>query len=84
MPDSNRGWWKAWAEITALALTFPLAVAAGYLLGWWLDGKVGTGPWLTIVFTGLGVAAAFTQLFRLAARHERDDQTRGGSSGRGT
>jgi ATP synthase protein I len=67
------GSWKAFAEITALGFTFPLAIAAGYGLGWWLDRELGTGPWLTIVLTGLGVAAAFLQLFRLAGRSDRNE-----------
>ncbi|MGH9458412.1 MAG: AtpZ/AtpI family protein [Thermoanaerobaculia bacterium] len=72
--SEERGWWKAWAEITALAITFPLTIAAGYGLGWWLDRELGTSPWLTIVFAALGVVGAFTYLFRLAARNERTDR----------
>jgi ATP synthase protein I len=71
--NDERGWWKAFAEISALGMTFPLAIAAGYGLGWWLDRQFGTWPWLTIVFTVLGIAAAFVQLFRLAARNDRNE-----------
>lgn len=77
--NDDRGWWRAFAEITALGLTFPLTIAAGYGLGWWLDRKLGTGPWLTIVLTGLGVTGAFVQLFRLGARNDRNEPPAGGS-----
>ncbi|HVR43667.1 MAG TPA: AtpZ/AtpI family protein [Thermoanaerobaculia bacterium] len=72
--DDQRGWWKAFAEITALGLTFPLAIGIGWGAGWWLDAKLGTGPWLKFILTGLGIAAAFVQLFRIAARIERTDR----------
>lgn len=65
------GWYRALAEITALGLTFPLAIAIGYGGGWWLDRELETHPWLTILLTVCGVAAAFVQLIRFAARKER-------------
>ncbi len=58
---------------------FRIAIAVGYGLGWWLDRKLGTGPWLTIVLTGLGVIGAFVQLFRLGARNDRNEPPAGGS-----
>ncbi|HEU5163418.1 MAG TPA: AtpZ/AtpI family protein [Thermoanaerobaculia bacterium] len=73
----DRGGWKTLGEMTALAFTFPAAILVGYGLGWWLDRELGTGPWLTIVLTGLGVAAAFVQLFRLGARSDRTDPPSG-------
>ena len=73
--DDQRGWWRALAEITAIGFTFPLAIAVGYVAGWWMDGKLGTSPWLTLVMTGLGVLAAFVQLFRFASRNERRERT---------
>ena len=32
------------------------------LLGWWLDGRFGTGPWLVIVFAVLGLLGAVTKI----------------------
>ena len=43
-PFLNLGW-QLVASICLMAL-----------LGWWLDGKLGTTPWLTIVGSLLGVA----------------------------
>ena len=80
-PNDQSGWWRAFAEITTLGITFPLAIGAGYLLGWWLDGIFGTGPWLAIAGAILGVAAAFIQLFRLASRNEKRGDDRNPPSG---
>ncbi len=49
---------------------FPLAIGVGYLLGHWLDGVFGIKPWLTVICTALGVAAAFVNLFRTAAQSD--------------
>jgi F0F1-type ATP synthase assembly protein I len=51
-------------EAATLGLMFPVAIGLGYLFGHWLDGLLGLRPWLTIIFTALGVAAAFVNLFR--------------------
>lgn len=33
------------------------------LLGWWLDSKLDSGPWLTIVFAVFGIAGACAKLY---------------------
>lgn len=52
----------------SIAWLFPLSIAAGYGIGWGLDRLFHTSPWLTWIFTGLGVAAAFVNLFRIGLR----------------
>jgi len=37
---------------------------AGVLLGRWLDGRFGTGPWLLLTGTVLGMAAGFLSFLR--------------------
>ena len=36
----------------------------GFGAGYGLDKLFGTRPWMTIIGTGLGIAAAFVNLFR--------------------
>jgi ATP synthase protein I len=36
----------------------------GLLLGWWLDARWGTGPWLLLVGILLGIGAGFYNFFR--------------------
>jgi F0F1-type ATP synthase assembly protein I len=57
-------------EASSLGLMFPLAIALGFAWGWWMDGVFGTGPWLSWIFTGFGLIAAFLNLFRLAGRDD--------------
>lgn len=51
-------------ELAALGVMFPVAIATGWGIGRWLDHLSGWYPWLTIIFTVLGAAAAFSNLFR--------------------
>ena len=44
-------------------------IVTGYLLGSYLDRKLGTGPWLVMVGVLLGTAAGFVGLFRTVSRN---------------
>ncbi len=68
------------ADASSLGLAFPIALALGYFFGRWLDRVLGTGPWLTWVFSVLGIAGGFLNAFRTAIRigREEDEASRKG------
>lgn len=43
-------------------------IVLGYFLGRYLDGKLGTEPWLSVAGVLLGTAAGFLELFRTVSR----------------
>ena len=47
---------------------FPIAIALGFGWGYGMDKLFGTWPWLTAIFTALGIIAAFVNLFRMAGK----------------
>jgi ATP synthase protein I len=49
---------KDLAYFSSLGLQVALSIFLGFGLGCYLDGRMNTGPWLTIVFFIVGVAAA--------------------------
>jgi F0F1-type ATP synthase assembly protein I len=49
---------------SAIGLEMVIAIAVGLFFGNWLDGRFGTGPWLTILFGLFGTAAAFKGILR--------------------
>ena len=55
----------------AIGIELVLATILGYFGGSYLDGKLGTGPWLTWIGFGIGLAAGFRSLFRLAKIAQR-------------
>lgn len=51
-------------KLSTLGLEMGSAVIIGLLIGVWLDGRFGTGPWLTLLFLGFGFAAAAKAVIR--------------------
>ena len=47
-----------------LPFTFVAAVAVGGLIGYFLDRWLHTGPWLMVVFGGLGFAGGILEIAR--------------------
>ena len=56
---------------SSAGLELGIAVGLGALFGGWLDGKLGTQPWMLLVFLILGVIAGFRGLLRAVARADR-------------
>lgn len=62
---------KKFGWATALGLVFLSNVAAGVLIGYYLDRWLGTSPWLFLLFLFIGMAAAIYNVLRIAARMEK-------------
>jgi ATP synthase protein I len=56
---------------SSIGLELGLSVVFGILFGRWLDGKLGTTPWLMLVFLALGVVAGFRSVMRAVRRSDR-------------
>jgi ATP synthase protein I len=59
---------RALSVISQIGLMLAACVLVGVLLGRFLDNLLGTSPWLLIVFSLLGMAAAFKSIFDFANR----------------
>jgi len=63
---------------------FAAAIVVGALIGWAGDYGLGTKPWLLVLFVGLGTAAGFWNIYRMAARQanasENDKPPSGGAN----
>ena len=64
MPDDRQQKYRDIYDAATLGIMFPASIVVGYLIGWGLDHVFGTRFWLRIVFTVLGIVAAFVNLFR--------------------
>ena len=60
----------------AVAFEFTGGIAAGALIGWWIDGRWGTEPYGLLVMTLLAVVGGFIRLIRVLRRFERSDRER--------
>ena len=59
------------AGLLAVGMVLVASLLVGYFIGNWLDGKLGTGPWLMVSGVFLGTAAGFVQLFRTVSRGQK-------------
>jgi ATP synthase protein I len=59
---------KAFARVGAVGIELALSTVIGILGGQWLDSKLSTGPYLTVVGLLLGVTAGFRSLLQAARR----------------
>jgi F0F1-type ATP synthase assembly protein I len=55
---------KTLGQLGSVGLAFVLALVMGFAGGYWLDGRLGTTPWLTFVGFGMGVAAGILNVVR--------------------
>ena len=52
-------------QLSTIGMSFVLALVIGFGGGFWLDGKLGTKPWLTFIGFFLGVAAGVLNVYRI-------------------
>ncbi len=74
MNDSNKHDKKSWAEYTTVGIMFPASIAVGFFIGYLLDKAFNTSPYLMIIMTLYGIAAAFINLFKISRRHGKKDK----------
>ena len=66
MDDKKRREYRQMLEASSLGWMVPLAILLGFGWGYGMDKLFCTWPWLTAIFSGFGVIAAFINLFRMA------------------
>jgi len=68
---------NALALLTQLGLSAAACVLIGVMAGRFLDGRLGTSPWLLIAFTVMGAAAAIKVMYDTAMKNignkDKDD-----------
>lgn len=61
---------------SGLGLAWALSVLLFLLIGYWLDGKLGTLPWLTMTGAFIGAAGGFLSLYRGLTATRTGSETR--------
>ena len=66
--------WRIAGSAGAVGIEVAVAIAIGYFGGHWLDGKLRTSPWLTIVGFVAGIGAAVKALVRVTRAYQKKNQ----------
>ena len=65
------------ATYAGLGLQFVVSLLLFLFLGQWLDKKLGSAPWLTIIGVFVGAGGAFYSIYRrLMAEQRREEEAR--------
>ena len=70
--QDRRALFRELGKYSALGLELAIAVVLGLAIGYYLDKWLGTGPWMTVVWIGIGFAAGVRSLYRAALRSGKD------------
>jgi ATP synthase protein I len=62
--------WQEFAQYGSLGITMVISTVGCYFLGYWLDKKLGTSPYLSLIGLFLGISAGFYQLYKITKRAE--------------
>ncbi len=66
--------WETAASAGAVGIEIAVAISIGYFGGHYLDRRLGTAPWLTLVGFAAGVGAAIKALVRVVRSYQRSLQ----------
>lgn len=74
-------------QLSTVGMSFVLAIVLGFSGGYWLDGRLGTEPWLAFLGFFLGLAAGVLNVYRVLKATSRaappvTPDPRGGASSR--
>ncbi|MFH0957280.1 MAG: AtpZ/AtpI family protein [Pseudomonadota bacterium] len=72
--------WKLVGDGLQLGSSIPFAILIGFALGYWLDGKFDTSPYLSIIFLLFGIAAAGRNVM-IELRKQRRSEYSGRTNG---
>jgi ATP synthase protein I len=62
------------AYASSIGIAMALAIFGGLFLGIWIDGKLETKPYFTLLLLLIGVAAGFRNLYVLIKSYFKDEQ----------
>lgn len=66
-PAEKNEAWRAFGLVSAIGLDLAICTIGGTVLGNWLDGLLGTSPWLLLLGIMLGLTAGIYGITKLIA-----------------
>ena len=79
MADKKRGMMR-YMKYSVIGIELAASIVVGGLIGYWLDQKLGTEPWMFIFWLLCGIAAGFRSLYRMSKqflKESKEDEDQG-------
>lgn len=81
MKEQRRQLIKSLGFLSGLGISMVAATLIGLAMGYYLDRWLGTNPWMTLIFLGIGIAAGFRNVYILTDRELKRQQAESSSEG---
>jgi ATP synthase protein I len=65
MAPTSQSTWQLIGQLSTIGMSFVFAIVLGFGGGFWLDGVLGTKPWLSFVGFFFGLAAGVLNVYRV-------------------
>ena len=65
MAPTSPSTWQLIGQLSTIGMSFVFALVIGFAGGYWLDGVLGTKPWLSFVGFFVGLAAGVLNVYRV-------------------
>lgn len=62
--------------LTTVGVQLVVSILIGLGIGLWLDGLMGTAPWMMILFIVFGLVAGFRNIYRQATQSVENEDTK--------
>ena len=72
MQPTSRTTMQLIGQLSTIGFSFVFALVIGFAAGYWLDGVLGTSPWLSFVGFFLGLAAGVLNVYRVMQFVDKD------------
>ena len=69
------GEWRAAGTLTSIALLLAVATLLGGGVGYYLDSRWHSRPWLTLAGVLIGLAGGFVEMFEMLKRYEERERS---------
>ena len=74
MKEETRKYIRQLATASSIGFQVVFAIFIGLFIGVWLDSRLGTFPWLALVFLVMGGAAGFLNYYRFIKKQQDEDK----------
>lgn len=74
LTEDKREFMRSLGILSSIGISMVAASVIGLFIGYSLDKWLGTTPWMTLIWLGIGIAAGFRNIFILTRRALRDQK----------